>query len=48
MGYYMRMVRTMAYVGELFFFESYKDVWNPVKTSKKPGNMACKTANIIN
>lgn len=35
MGYYMRMVRTMAYVGELFFFESYKDVWNPVKTSKK-------------
>lgn len=35
MGYYMRMVRTMAYVGEFFFFESYKDVWNPLKTSKK-------------
>lgn len=35
MGYYMRIVRTVAYIGELFFFESYKDVWNPAKTSRK-------------
>lgn len=35
MGYYMRLVRTVAYIGEMFFYESYKDVWNPAKTSKK-------------
>jgi len=32
-GYYMRIVRTIAYVQELFFFKSYKDPWNPKKTS---------------
>ena len=35
MGYYMRIVRTIAYIDEFFFFDSYKDTWNPAKTSKK-------------
>ncbi len=35
MGYYMRFVRTWSYLGELFFYESYKDVWNPANVSKK-------------
>lgn len=35
MGYYMRIVRTISYLDELFFYDSYKDVWNPLKTSKK-------------
>jgi len=34
-GYYMRVIRTMAYVKEIFFFSSYKDPWNPAKSSKK-------------
>lgn len=34
-GYYMRIVRTAAYIREFFFFDSYKDTWNPEKTSKK-------------
>ena len=35
MGYYMRIVRTIAYIDEFLFFDSYKDTWNPEKTSKK-------------
>lgn len=35
MGYYMRIVRTIAYIDEFLFFDSYKDSWNPEKTSKK-------------
>lgn len=35
MGYFMRIVRTIAYFDELFFYDSYKDPWNPQKTSKK-------------
>lgn len=35
MGYYMRIVRTISYLDELFFYDSYKDSWNPIKTSKK-------------
>lgn len=35
MGYYMRIVRTISYIDEFFFYDSYKDVWNPIKTSKK-------------
>lgn len=35
MGYYMRIVRTISYLDELIFYDSYKDVWNPLKTSKK-------------
>ena len=35
MGYYMRIIRTIAYLDEIFFFDSYKDNWNPPKTSQK-------------
>ncbi|WP_162143029.1 glycosyltransferase family 2 protein [Chryseobacterium gregarium] len=35
MGYFMRLVRTIAYFDEFFFYDSYKDPWNPQKTSKK-------------
>lgn len=35
MGYYMRIVRTIAYIDEFLFFDSYKDPWNPNKTSQK-------------
>ncbi|MCJ8152246.1 glycosyltransferase [Chryseobacterium sp. SSA4.19] len=35
MGYFMRIVRTIAYMDELFFYDSYKDPWNPQKTSRK-------------
>jgi len=34
-GYYMRVIRTMAYVKEIFFYSSYKDPWNPQKSSIK-------------
>jgi cellulose synthase/poly-beta-1,6-N-acetylglucosamine synthase-like glycosyltransferase len=33
-GYYMRFVRTYAYIIEFFGYSSYKDKWNPEKTSK--------------
>ncbi len=34
-GYYLRIVRTIAYIKEYFFKASYKDPWNPIKTSNK-------------
>tara|TARA_B100000508_G_scaffold55003_3_gene42754 strand:+ start:135770 stop:137089 length:1320 start_codon:yes stop_codon:yes gene_type:complete len=34
-GYYLRIVRSIAYLKELFFKSSYKDAWNPEKTSSK-------------
>lgn len=34
-GYYMRIIRTMAYVKEIFWHSSYEDNWNPAKSSKK-------------
>ena len=34
-GYYMRIIRSMAYVKEIFFYSSYKDPWNPAKSSAK-------------
>lgn len=34
-GYYLRIVRTVAYIKEIFFKSSYKDSWNPEKTSIK-------------
>lgn len=34
-GYYMRFVRTAAYIMEFFSYSSYKDRWNPDKTSKE-------------
>jgi hypothetical protein len=33
-GYFMRVVRLLAHTKELFFFSSYKDPWNPKKTSR--------------
>jgi len=32
-GYFLRIVRTTAYIRELFFKSSYKDAWNPPKSS---------------
>ena len=34
-GYFLRFVRTSAYIKELFFKASYDDNWNPEKTSLK-------------
>lgn len=34
-GYYLRIVRSIAYIKEIFFKSSYKDAWNPEKTSIK-------------
>lgn len=33
-GFYIRFIRTYAYIKELFFYDSYKDQWNPDKASK--------------
>lgn len=32
-GYFLRLTRLIAHTSELFFFSSYKDAWNPKKTS---------------
>lgn len=32
-GFYLRIVRTVAYIQEFFFKRSYKDAWNPQKSS---------------
>lgn len=32
-GWYLRLVRTRAYIDEIFFKKSYDDVWNPKKSS---------------
>ncbi|MES2565976.1 MAG: glycosyltransferase [Bacteroidota bacterium] len=32
-GFYLRLVRSVAYVQEFFFKRSYKDSWNPAKSS---------------
>ncbi|WP_138431750.1 glycosyltransferase family 2 protein [Fodinibius saliphilus] len=32
-GYYIRFVRTIAYIQEFFYKTSYEDPWNPAKTS---------------
>lgn len=32
-GMFLRIVRTIAYVQEIFFKRSYSDPWNPAKTS---------------
>ncbi len=34
-GVFMRTVRTFAYAMEMFGYSSYKDPWNPVKSSKQ-------------
>ncbi len=33
-GYFLRCTRLFAHIKELFFFSSYKDPWNPKKTSE--------------
>ncbi|TND08073.1 MAG: biofilm PGA synthesis N-glycosyltransferase PgaC [Bacteroidetes bacterium] len=33
-GYYLRIIRSVAYIQELLFKASYKDPWNPQKTSR--------------
>ena len=33
-GYFLRLARLIAHTKELFFFSSYKDPWNPKKTSE--------------
>ena len=33
-GYFLRIARLIAHTKELFFFSSYKDPWNPKKTSE--------------
>lgn len=32
-GYFLRCTRLIAHIKEIFFFSSYKDPWNPKKTS---------------
>lgn len=34
-GYFIRFVRTAAYIKEMFFKASFKDNWNPSKTSEQ-------------
>ena len=33
-GFFIRAIRTIAYTKEIFFHDSFKDAWNPDKTSK--------------
>lgn len=33
-GFYLRVVRSVAYIQEFFFKQSYNDSWNPSKSSK--------------
>lgn len=33
-GYFLRFARLLAHTKEIFFFSSYKDAWNPRKTSE--------------
>jgi len=35
MGYYLRFIRTSAYLNEFFTRNSYKDSWNPAKSSRQ-------------
>jgi len=32
-GLYLRIVRTIAYIDEIFFKPEYEDNWNPAKSS---------------
>lgn len=38
-GYFLRIVRSIAYIKEFFFKASYNDPWNPPKTSKHAKEM---------
>jgi cellulose synthase/poly-beta-1,6-N-acetylglucosamine synthase-like glycosyltransferase len=35
LGYFLRIIRMVAHLKELFFKSSYKDNWNPAKTSRQ-------------
>lgn len=47
-GIYLRTVRSYAYIKELFFYDSYKDAWNPEKTSKAAREVEDKINSLIN
>jgi hypothetical protein len=34
-GYFLRFVRSIAYIQEFFFKKSYDDPWNPPKSSSQ-------------
>lgn len=38
-GYFLRIVRSYAYIKEFFFKSSYKDPWNPYKSSRQAKQM---------
>ena len=38
-GFYLRVVRSVAYIQEFFFKQSYNDSWNPSKSSPKCSKM---------
>ena len=38
-GYYLRIVRSIAYIQEIFFKKSYQDSWNPQKSSRHAKEM---------
>lgn len=38
-GIYLRVIRTISHISEIFFFTSYKDPWNPAKTSRHARTM---------
>jgi biofilm PGA synthesis N-glycosyltransferase PgaC len=38
-GFYLRLVRTIAHIQEFVFKSSYKDPWNPLKTSRHAKKM---------
>lgn len=38
-GYFLRLVRSAAYITEIFFKASYNDPWNPAKTSRHAKEM---------
>lgn len=38
-GYFLRLVRSTAYITEILFKASYKDPWNPAKTSRHAKEM---------
>ncbi len=38
-GYYLRIIRSVAYVQELLFKKSYDDPWNPAKSSRHAKRM---------
>jgi len=46
-GYYIRFVRTAAYIKEFFFKESFDDNWNPHKTSSQAKKLEGKIEKVF-